>query len=466
MKQIFTLLAAVLLTASTYAQVGIGTTTPAGALDIASTTSGLVMPRVANTSVVVNPNGGAIENGTMVYDLSANCVIVFVNGLWTGCIQFDPTASGAPVIGTATVGNAQATVSFTAPVNNGGSVITSYTATSSPDDIIGTISQSGSGSITVTGLTNGTAYTFIVTATNPIGTGAASTASNSVTPSAPIIMHSNGVTLVAGPSAVTGQSYDYNGTSYLVVDNSTIAANNTANIVTTRVTNMSNLFYGSSSFNGDISHWDTSAVTNMDDLFRSTPFNQNIGAWNTAAVTSMQRVFMDARAFNQDIGSWDTSAVTNMHSLFRDTSFNQNIGAWNTAAVTSMQSMFYGASAFNQYIGSWNTAAVTSMHTMFFGASAFNQYIGSWNTGVVTSMSDLFRNASAFNQNIGSWNTAAVNVMDNMFLGASAFNQDLSGWCVQTNFDSEPDNFKTNANSTWANDAAKQPAWDATSCPN
>jgi uncharacterized protein (TIGR02145 family) len=190
MKQIFTLLAAVLLTATTCAQVGIGTTTPAGALDIASTTSGLVMPRVANTSVVVNPNGGAIENSTMVYDLSANCVRVFVNGLWSGCIQFDPTAPGAPVIGTATLGDGTATVSFTAPVNNGGSVITSYTATSSPGNITGTLTQSGSGTITVTGLTNGTAYTFTVTATNAIGASLPSAASNLVVttiPGAPVI---------------------------------------------------------------------------------------------------------------------------------------------------------------------------------------------------------------------------------------------------------------------------------------
>jgi hypothetical protein len=98
---------------------------------------------------------------------------------------------GAPTIGTATAGNAQASVPFTAPASDGGSTVVSYTATSSPEGITGTLTQAGSGTITVTGLTNGTAYTFTVTATNAIGTGAASTASNSVThatvPGAPTI---------------------------------------------------------------------------------------------------------------------------------------------------------------------------------------------------------------------------------------------------------------------------------------
>ena len=92
---------------------------------------------------------------------------------------------GAPTIGTATAGNAQATVSFTAPASNGGSVITSYTVTSSP----GGLTASGAASpLTVTGLTNGTAYTFTVKATNAVGTGAASAASNAVTPAAPIVV--------------------------------------------------------------------------------------------------------------------------------------------------------------------------------------------------------------------------------------------------------------------------------------
>jgi len=89
------------------------------------------------------------------------------------------TTPGAPAIGTATAGNAQATVSFTPPASNGGSAITSYTATSNP----GGKTATGSGSpIVVTGLTNGTAYTFTVTATNSAGTGAPSASSNSVTP--------------------------------------------------------------------------------------------------------------------------------------------------------------------------------------------------------------------------------------------------------------------------------------------
>ena len=80
---------------------------------------------------------------------------------------------GAPTIGTATRGNSQATIAFTAPASNGGAAITGYTASCSAG--AGPISAGGTAPpITVGGLVNGTTYNCSVTATNSAGTGPAS----------------------------------------------------------------------------------------------------------------------------------------------------------------------------------------------------------------------------------------------------------------------------------------------------
>lgn len=95
--------------------------------------------------------------------------------------SFTPsTVPGAPTIGTATAGNAQATVNGTAPGSTGGSEITGYRSTATPG---GSTVTGASLPITHTGLTNGAAYTFTLAAQNANGYGAESAASNSVTPS-------------------------------------------------------------------------------------------------------------------------------------------------------------------------------------------------------------------------------------------------------------------------------------------
>jgi hypothetical protein len=72
-------------------------------------------------------------------------------------------------------------VTWTAPTNTGGSAITGYTVTSSPG--ARTCTTTGATSCEVSGLTNGTSYTFTVVARNAVGAGNASAASNAVTPS-------------------------------------------------------------------------------------------------------------------------------------------------------------------------------------------------------------------------------------------------------------------------------------------
>ncbi len=91
------------------------------------------------------------------------------------------SAPDAPTSVAGASGNGQVVVSWNAPVYNRGSTITAYTVTASPGGrTCGWLS--GALSCTVTGLTNGTSYTFTATATNAVGTSAASGASAAVTP--------------------------------------------------------------------------------------------------------------------------------------------------------------------------------------------------------------------------------------------------------------------------------------------
>jgi hypothetical protein len=95
---------------------------------------------------------------------------------------FDPLKNpNAPTSPVATGGDVSASVAFTAPANVGGSAITEYYAVAND----GTTGNAASSPVTVSGLTNGTPYTFQVWALNSYGPGVFSVASNSVTPATP-----------------------------------------------------------------------------------------------------------------------------------------------------------------------------------------------------------------------------------------------------------------------------------------
>ena len=108
---------------------------------------------------------------------------------------------------------------------------------------------------------------------------------------------------------------------------------------------------------GDISSWNTSAVTDMSFLFSG--FSGRPGG-----------AFRCASSFNDDISAWDTSSATNTFGMFfKATAFNQDIAKWDTSSVTVMGYMFYEASAFSQDL-CWNLNVNVSVGNIVSGTNS------------------------------------------------------------------------------------------------
>ena len=103
---------------------------------------------------------------------------------------------------------------------------------------------------------------------------------------------------------------------------------------------------------GEISNWDVSNVTNMENMFElegAVSFNQPLNKWNVSNVKIMYRMFAGARSFNQPLNKWNVSNVTDMWSMFNDArAFNQPLNNWNVSNVTNMRWMFEDARSLDE----------------------------------------------------------------------------------------------------------------------
>ena len=162
--------------------------------------------------ITVTVTNAAIKTGSALYILN-NGVATYVgtatsDGTATFSITSDPevviaaVAPGAPTNVSGTAGNGSVSLTWSAPAFNGGATITGYTVTSSPSVTAPAgCTNTASTSCTFTGLSNGTAYTFTVTATNSAGTSVASSSSSAVTPQG-----STSVSITSSSTGTYGES--------------------------------------------------------------------------------------------------------------------------------------------------------------------------------------------------------------------------------------------------------------------
>ena len=115
-------------------------------------------------------------------------------------------------------------------------------------------------------------------------------------------------------------------------------------------------------------------LTAISGVFRGATNLVEVPATLPSTVTGLglRRVFLGCTSFNQDISGWDVSSITSLDNLFRGcTSFNQDISGWDVSAVTSFFLMFGFGCAFNQNISGWDVSNVTEAR-MFASSSALS----------------------------------------------------------------------------------------------
>ena len=223
---------------------------------------------------------------------------------------------------------------------------------------------------------------------------------------------------------------------------------------TSNVTNMIYMFYGMSNLtNLDVSHFDTSKVTNMADMFgeMSNLTNLDVSHFNTSTVTNMSYMFygmsnltnLDVSHFNTskvtnmsymfngmsnltnlDLSNFDTSNVTNMSYMFCEMSnlTNLNVSNLNTSKVTNMNNMFSKISNLtNLDVSHFDTSNVESMYNMFGGMENITQLdVSNFNTSKVVSIGQMFHTMKKLEYlDLSNFDTSKVTSMPRMFLGTT-----------------------------------------------
>ena len=197
---------------------------------------------------------------------------------------------------------------------------------------------------------------------------------------------------------------------------------------TSKVTNMQEMFRGMSNLTSlNLSNFDTSKVTNMAAMFYATSnlTTLNLSSFNTSQVTNMGVMFYGISSLSSiNLSSFDTSKVTYMQYMFYGMSSltSLNLSNFDTSKVTNMSNMFYGMSSLTSLnLSSFNTSNVTDMNAMFDHVTSLTSLnLSNFDTPKVTGMSNMFRNMSNLTTlDLSSFDTSKVATMSAMFHGMS-----------------------------------------------
>ena len=159
----------------------------------------------------------------------------------------------------------------------------------------------------------------------------------------------------------------------------------------------------------DLNCIDTSAITDMSNLFKELKINKtkytvDVSKWNVSKVEDMSGMFSFYQKFDFDLSGWDVSNVTNMNHMFIFCeNFNCDLSKWNVSKVTDMSHMFYACDKFDSDLSKWDESNVEDMNRLFSYCKNFmGNGLENWNTSKVKDMHNMFEKCISL-KNKPSW---------------------------------------------------------------
>ena len=207
----------------------------------------------------------------------------------------------------------------------------------------------------------------------------------------------------------------------VVKNNMNLSAHNTS-----KVKNMSNMFYNAQIPSVSLSGLDCSEVTDMEAMFMNASISQiDLTGLRTSKLTSMGSMFEGCQIKdNLDLSGFNTEKVTSMSSLFKNcTATNICLASFKTSNVTDMSSMFEGCSKLTSLdLTTFNTENVQNNCSMFKDCSSLTSLtFGNFYVGFSTNLSAMFQGCSALTSvDLSKFNTANVIDMQYMFDGCKS----------------------------------------------
>ena len=187
-------------------------------------------------------------------------------------------------------------------------------------------------------------------------------------------------------------------------------------------------YYCESLANLDVSHFNTSNVTNMEEMFGDCYglTNLNLSNFNTSNVTDMSGMFAGCRGLRSlDVSSFNTSNVTDMVGMFGSCEelTRLDLSSFNTSNVTDMHNMFsncHGLASLD--LRNFDASKVRNMMMMFEGCNRLVSLdLSGFNAANVSSIDRMFADCYSLRSlDLSGFTTPRFSSTGEMFFGCTS----------------------------------------------